>query len=192
MLNSSLETRLLQALLRQADAPRFPLTVAGVALAATLSMSVPFASLLVAAVLMAPRRWWAIAGGASLGAALGAALLYWAFHHMGWDALAQRYPDLMRSAAWVDATRWLSDWGVWALLAIAALPLPLTPALAFAALTNLPMAAVVAALWLGKLVKYSVYAGAAAHFPQRWLTRALRRLHILDAASQRAHGSRLR
>jgi hypothetical protein len=47
----------MRTLLRRADTRAFPLVVTAVAVAATLSMSVPFAGLLVAAVLMAPRRW---------------------------------------------------------------------------------------------------------------------------------------
>ena len=45
---------------------------------------------------------------ASLGAALGAALLYLAFHHLGWARLFAAYPDVVRSSAWGDATR--GDW----------------------------------------------------------------------------------
>ena len=73
MLRGALESGLMRTLLRRADSRAFPVVVGVVALAATLSMSVPFATLLVAAVLMARRRWGAIAVGASLGAALGAA-----------------------------------------------------------------------------------------------------------------------
>jgi hypothetical protein len=64
--------------------------------------------------------------GASLGAALGAALLYLVFHHLGWARLFDAYPDVVRSSAWSNATRWLSAYGVVALLVIAATPLPLT------------------------------------------------------------------
>ena len=72
MLRLSLQSGLLRALTRRADSRAFPLVVAGAALAAELSMSVPFASLLMAAVLLAPRRWVSIATLASLGAAVGA------------------------------------------------------------------------------------------------------------------------
>lgn len=186
MLRGALESGLMRTLLRRADSRAFPVVVGAVAIAATLSMSVPFATLLVAAVLMARRRWGAIAVWASLGAALGAALLYLAFHHLGWARLFAAYPDVVRSSAWADATRWLSVYGVTALLVIAATPLPLTPALMFAGISRLPIAEVVLALWIGKLAKYLVYAWLASRFPDRALQRGQRHADALRAMLARA------
>ena len=192
MLRSALEYRLVRTLVRRADTRAFPMVVASVAVAATLSMSVPFAGLLVAAVLMAPRRWAAIALWSSLGAALGGSILYLVFHHLGWARLFAAYPDVVRSVAWQDATRWLSTYGVASLLVIAALPLPLTPALMFAAISRLPVAEVVLALWVGKLAKYLVYAGLASAFPSLWIARAHGRLTTLNAVLGRAGKVQLR
>ncbi len=186
MLRSTLESSLLRALIRRADAGSFPIVVAGVATAATVSMSVPFAGLLVAAVLMAPRRWRAIAFWSSLGAALGGSILYLVFHHLGWARLFDAYPDMVRSVAWKDATQWLSTYGIASLLVIAALPLPLTPALTFAAISRLPVAEVILALWVGKLAKYFVYAWLASRFPERALQRGQRHADALRAILARA------
>ncbi|MBI5781887.1 MAG: VTT domain-containing protein [Rhodocyclales bacterium] len=176
----------MRTLLRRADRPAFPAVVGAVAVAATVSMSVPFSTLLVAAVLMARRRWIAIAVWASLGAALGAALLYLVFHHLGWARLFDAYPDVVRSTAWSDATRWLSTYGVLALLVIAATPLPLTPALMFAGISRLPIVEVVLALWIGKLAKYLVYAWLASRFPERALRRGQRHADALRVIVARA------
>lgn len=186
MLRGALESGLMRTLLRRADSPAFPAVVGAVAVAATLSMSVPFATLLVAAVLMARRRWSAIAVGASLGAALGAAVLYLVFHHLGWARLFAAYPDVVRSSAWSDATHWLSAYGVVALLVIAATPLPLTPALMFAGISRLPIVEVVLALWIGKLAKYLVYAWLASRFPERALRRGQRHADALRVIVARA------
>jgi membrane protein YqaA with SNARE-associated domain len=192
VLHSALEYRLVRALVRRADTRAFPMVVASVAAAATLSMSVPFAGLLVATVLMAPRRWVAIALWSSLGAALGGSILYLVFHHLGWARLFAAYPDVVRSVAWQDATRWLSTYGVASLLVIAALPLPLTPALMFAAISRLPVAEVILALWLGKLAKYLVYAWLASAFPSHWIASTHGRLTTLNAVLGRAGKERVR
>lgn len=186
MLRSAFESGLARTLLRRADSRAFPILVGAVAVAATLSMSVPFASLLVAAVLMTRHRWAAIAVWASLGAALGAAVLYLVFHHLGWAQLFAAYPDVVRSSAWSDATRWLSAYGVAALLLIAATPLPLTPALMFAGISRLPIAEVVLALWIGKLAKYLVYAWLASRFPERALQRGQQHADAVRAILARA------
>ena len=186
MLRGALESGLMHALLRRADSPAFPVVVGAAALAAPMSMSVPFATMLVAAVLLARRRWSGIAVGASLGAALGAAVLYLVFHHLGWARLFAAYPDVVRSSAWSDATRWLSAYGVVALLVIAATPLPLTPALMFAGISRLPIVEVVLALWIGKLAKYLVYAWLASRFPERALRHGQRHAEALRVIVGRA------
>lgn len=186
MLHSALESGLMRVLLRRADSRAFPVAVAAVAVAATLSMSVPFAALLVAAVMMARRRWIAVALWASFGSAVGAALLYLVFHHLGWSRLFDAYPEVVRSAAWADATRWLSAYGAASLLFIAATPLPLTPALMFAGISRLPIAEVLSALWLGKLAKYLVYAWLTSRFPERVLQRGQRHVEAIRAIRSRA------
>lgn len=171
MLPNHLESRLLQALERRADSRAFPLVVGGMALLTTLSMSIPFASLLMAAVLLARRRWRSMAIWSSAGAAIGALGVYLVFHHLGWNRVFDAYPELVRSVAWRDATRWLTRYGAESLLVIAALPIPLTPALIFAAISRLPVVDVIASLWLGKWIKYMVYAWMTARFPERLLRR---------------------
>lgn len=181
---------MIAALTRQADKPAFAWVVAAVAFAATLLLVVPFGSLLAGAVLMAPRRWKSIAICSSVAAALGAALIYLVFHHLGWERLVANYPEVVRSEAWSDATRWLTSYGVASLLLIAALPLPLTPALIFAAISRLPVTEVLLALWLGKLLKYLAYAWLASAFPGHLLRNGQRRLSALHDALKRAGAAR--
>lgn len=190
MLRNSIETGLIRRLTQRASHPAFPVFVGGIALAATLSMSVPFGSLLVATVLMAPRKWPSIAVWSSLGAALGAGLLYLAFHHLGWARLFALYPEVVRSTAWADATRWLSNYGVAVLLLIAALPLPLTPALMFAAITRLPVTEVLLALWLGKLVKYAGYGWLTSTFPTFNMERIHRQVEAIRSLLSQASAAR--
>lgn len=189
MLRGALESGLMRSLLRRADTREFPVVVGGIAAVATLSMSVPFATLLVAAVLMTPRRWRAIAVFASLGAALGGGLLYLAFHHLGWERLFAVYPDVVRSSAWSDATLWLGAYGVLALFFIAGTPLPLTPALMFAGISRLPIVEVLLALWLGKLLKYLLYAWLASRFPEMALRVEGRKAEALHALLARGKGT---
>ena len=188
MFRNALETGLTRTLTRRAQHPAFPAFVAGAAFASTLSMTVPFASLLIVAVLMSPKRWKAIAFCSSLGAAIGAGLLYLAFHHLGWTRFYDSYPDVIRSAAWADAIRWLTTYGVAALFVIAAFPLPLTPALMFAGISRLPVAEVLIALWLGKLIKYTAYAWFTTSFPNLLIERGRQRLTALHAVLASAVG----
>ena len=64
---------------------------------------------------------------------------------------------------------WVTRYGAWALFLIAATPLPQTPAIAFAAITRLPVLEVLVALFAGKLLKYSIYAWLVARFPDHFV-----------------------
>ena len=156
------------ALAQATGTRRYPPMVGVLALGLTLSMSVPFGSVLVLAVLLQRERWRAITLWSAVGASIGGLLLYLVFHHLGWNQLLVWYPDIAASRSWRDATEWLTRYGSWALFVIAASPLPQTPALAFAAITRLPVGEVLVALLLGKLFKYGVYAWLVARFPDHF------------------------
>lgn len=157
--------------LRRASPVRgYPLVVGVIALILTVSMTIPFVAILIDAVLLQRDRWKAIVLASSLGSATGGLILYLTVHYLGWNQIAAVYPDLTQSTEWSDATRWISAYGTWALLGIAATPLPQTPALIFAAVSRLPAWEIFLALFLGKLLKYGLYGWLAAEFPS-WFQR---------------------
>jgi membrane protein YqaA with SNARE-associated domain len=173
MITFALEQRVRAALEHATGSRRYPFVVGVAAFVLTLSMSVPFASALVPAVLLRRERWRAIALWSALGSSIGGLVLYLVFHHLGWNQLLAWYPDIAASKSWRDATLWVTRYGAWALFLIAASPLPQTPALAFSAITRLPVPEVLVALLTGKVIKYGVYAWLVARFPERF-TRYLR------------------
>ncbi|WP_151070204.1 hypothetical protein [Cupriavidus oxalaticus] len=116
-------------------------------------MSVPVMPLATASVLLNARRWRAIALYAAVGSGTAALILYVVFHHLGWVQLLEYLPELTRSAKWVRIARLTEDYGLVALLAIAASPLPQTPALVIVAMAELSRLGVFAAIVSGKLAK---------------------------------------
>ena len=149
--------------------------VAITALLVAVSMTIPFSSILFGAVLLRHDRWKEVVLVSSIGSASGGLLLYWMFYYLGWIQIAAAYPDLIQSTMWSDATRWISAYGTWALLGIAALPLPQTPALIFTAMLPLSASQVFLALFAGKLLKYGIYGWLASKFPS-WFRRLARDL----------------
>ncbi|WER49934.1 hypothetical protein CupriaWKF_22765 [Cupriavidus sp. WKF15] len=147
---------------KRADRRAYPVLVGGLAFLATLSMSVPVVPLLSASVLLNARRWRTIALCAAVGSGTAALVLYVAFHHLGWVQLLEYFPELTRSAKWARIARLAEDYGLVALLAIAASPLPQTPALVVVALAKFSRLAVFAAIFSGKLAKYGLAAWLAA------------------------------
>lgn len=127
-----------------------------IAFALTLTASVPYTAILIAALWLTPQRWKSLVLFSSLGGALGAIVLLAGFRHLGWAPLQAAYPELAAAPAWQRVVQAVQDYGVAALGVVAAAPLPQTPALAIAASAKLDPAAVFAALFVGKVVKYSV------------------------------------
>ncbi|MBA7473089.1 VTT domain-containing protein [Bradyrhizobium sp. CCH5-F6] len=161
-------------ILGQAERSSFPPLVGATAFLSTLTMSVPVEWLVVVAALACRRQWTMTALMAAVGSATASLGLYLTFHHFGWSILLARYPELADSQAWSQATDWLSKYGLLAIFALMALPLPVpkVPMLAVAGIYRLPITDVFVAILAGKIIKYLAYSYLAVRFPEalRFLT----------------------
>ncbi len=185
MIGQALAHRALASLHRQSERRFFPGLVGVFSFTATITQTVPVEWVVVTGALANRRRWLAVALSAAAASGAAALGLYFAFHHFGWGLLAERYPDLPASQAWVQATAWMSRYGTVALFALMAFPLPIPklPALAFAGIYRLPIAEVGLAIWAGKVLKYSAYSYVTVRFPA-----AIRRLaEVRDRHRPPAH-----
>jgi len=167
MIIHAMTQKIIAMVRRQGERKSFIPLVGLAALLATLSMSVPVEWLVIVASLTRRNRWVATASIAALGSAIASLGLYLAFHHFGWNILAARYPELAGSQAWLQATRWLSQYGLFAIFGLMALPLPVPklPMLAVAGIYRLPIPEVFTAIAAGKIIKYLAYAYIAVRFP---------------------------
>jgi len=163
-----LESTLHRLIRYAAEGNRLLLMTLALAFLGTLSSSIPVTSIVIPAVLLVPLRWKGIAAVAALGSALGATLLVMVFHHIGWAQLYQQFPELNAHPSWKAVMDWSAHHGTWALLLIAALPLPQTPALVFFAIARPDYGLVFMAMLAGKALKYSLFAWVAARFPQHF------------------------
>lgn len=181
--------RIIAMILKRAERSSFVPLVGLAAFLSTLSMSVPVEWLVVAAALACRSRWAMTASIAALGSAIASLGLYLAFHHFGWNILAERYPELAGSRAWLQATDWLSRYGLLALFGLMAVPLPIPklPMLAVAGIYRLPIPHVFFAIIAGKIIKYLAYAYIAIRFPE-----ALRSLTDHTVPLSRLRSARLR
>jgi membrane protein YqaA with SNARE-associated domain len=106
------------------------------------------------------------------GSASAALLLVLAFHHLGWNQLVGHSPQIETSQTWIVVSRWLEKYQLIALFGVAASPLPLAPALIFAAISAVPPVRVLVALCVAKILQYGVAAWLVARFPQRFARRS--------------------
>ena len=146
----------------------YPLIVALIAFTSTATFSFPFAVVLIPAVLLAPTRWLWLGLLSGIASGLGAAVLVEAFSYLGWEFVAARYPELVQHEAWQWARNWLQQYGLFAMMIIAASPMPQTPALLVLAMAGPSLPGVALAVGAGKTAKYLFLAWATARYPARY------------------------
>lgn len=150
-----------------AEGHRLALTCGLLAFAGTATAAYPVTAIVAPATLMAARRWRAIAAASALGSGLAATLLVIVFHHLGWTWIHAHFPEVAGNPAWQRVMDWATGYGVAALFLVALSPLPQTPALIVLGAGHHDYAGVLAAMLLGKLIKYGAVAWSASHFPER-------------------------
>ncbi len=160
--------KIIGMILTQAERRSFVPLVGLAAFLSTLSMTVPVEWLVVVASLACRRRWIVSASIAAVGSAIASLGFYLAFHHFGWNILIERYPELAGSRAWLQATDWLSRYGLLAIFGLMAVPLPIPklPMLAVAGIYRMSIPDVFVAIVAGKIFKYLAYAYFTIRFPE--------------------------
>lgn len=131
--------------------------IGGLAVLASATCLYPFGPVIIAATVLAPNRWLGIIATAAVGAASGGTLLVAALQWLGGGAADRWFPGWRGMEQGFAATYGLAEHGELALGVIAALPVPQLPALVLAALNDMPLPAVAAALLIGKGIKYATY-----------------------------------
>ena len=146
----------------------YPLVVALIAFVATLTFSFPFVVVLIPAVLIAPRRWLLLGVVSGVGSGVAGALLVELFSYFGREVVVARFPELVAHESWQLAAGWLDEYGLLALALVAGSPMPQTPVIFFYALADPSPFGALAAVGVGKTVKYVVLAWLSARYPARF------------------------
>lgn len=135
----------------------YPLVVALLALLSNATGLYPFGPVLCAALLIAPARWRGVWLWACLGACCGALLLAALVQSQGAVLIDRLMPGLMQQAEWRVHEARVAQYGPWVLTVFAALPIPQTPVVLIAALSQASLWQIGLAVFAGKLLKYGAY-----------------------------------
>jgi membrane protein YqaA with SNARE-associated domain len=135
----------------------YPLVVCMLAAISAGSGLYPFGPVLVAALIIAPRRWLGIYLASCLGAVIGVLFLAGMMEVYGHAAIDEMFPELDQRSDWLRYSHWISRYGWIALMVFAALPIPQMPVLLLSALSQVGLPQIAFAVFVGKLVKYGIY-----------------------------------
>lgn len=151
---------------RYAGRSWFPLLLAALSAADLFVLVIPAEGIMVASTFALPRRWFLIALGSTAGSALGATALAAVLAAHGGGAVEWLSPGIHQSSSWKFASEWMGQYGVWALLGLSATPMLVVPLVAVAALSQLPVVEVGAAVFIGRLARNCLYTYLASHAPR--------------------------
>lgn len=125
---------------------------------------IPSDALLIASVLVRPKRWWKFFIALTTGSACGALALAVLSRVIGPRLLdVLQMTETLKSPTWVKVQGWLHEYGGPALGFVALGPLPQQPAVALCGLSSLSFFTIFMWVWLGRGLKYGLYAYIAAY-----------------------------
>ena len=133
----------------------------------TLTAAYPVSAVVITAVMLAARRWLMISVASSAGSALAGAVIVCLSHFLGYNEINHLFPNLIDQETWADASHWIGAYGVWAIFAVGASPLPQMPLLIFYGIMDDRVLEALIALFAGKLIKYTLIAWVTQHFPEK-------------------------
>lgn len=150
--------RFLRGLGKWADHPGALWLLAFLAALDLFVLVVPTDVLVVVITTMKPTRWFKNCLFLVTGSAVGALCLALTVQWIG-------APSFMVSQDWSQYSHWILAHGAWALFGIALSPLPQQPSVAIAAAAGIPIGMIFLSIWVGRFIKYFIFAWLAAKMP---------------------------
>lgn len=145
--------------------------VGALAAADLFVMVIPMEAIIVASVMLLPKRWLRVALVSSAGSSLGALALGAFVSEYGRDWAESHFASSLQSSTWQDVAQFLQRYGEWALGLMAFGPLPQQPAVILVALAGASVTWIFLSVLIGRGVKYTLFAWGATHAP-KWFERA--------------------
>ena len=145
----------------------YAFVIAGLAALDLFVGFIPTDAILISSVLLRKNRWFRTTLAVTLGSVFGAMALASLGRWVGLPLLLSWPPfaDLHQSATWREAEHWISHWGSPGMAFVAVGPLPQQPAVLICGFSQMSIAAIGAAVFVGRITKYLFFAWAALRAP---------------------------
>lgn len=126
---------------------------------------IPSDALVVKTALLRPRRWIYSALFMTTASALGAILLGSLCHAYGETFITWLLGDVFQSTEWDWTTKFIDQYGFWAMAFISISILPQQPGVAICGLAGMPLPLLFLAVWVGRAPKYLLFSYLATKAP---------------------------
>jgi membrane protein YqaA with SNARE-associated domain len=158
---------------KQAFRPWAPYALAIVALSDYFIFIIPLDAVVIATITAAPKRWFAFSFWTTLGSTIGVGIFAELIRIFGHPFIDRWGGNLLESSFAHTFQHWLQNYGFWALIGSAILPIAQHPGVAIAALAKVSTTTIVVSMFIGRFFKYAIYAWLVTH-----AKRGLRRFFI--------------
>jgi membrane protein YqaA with SNARE-associated domain len=148
-----------------ASKPWYPLALAALAASDQFVMVLPLDGIIVTSMVSAPKRWLRLSVWSAIGCTVGAVLLFFLVRAHGMSVIEFFLPGLPEKPAWAQASRWMDQYGLWAIFIVSIFPLAQPPVVALSALAGTPILVFTSVLALGKILKYLFFGWMASKSP---------------------------
>jgi membrane protein YqaA with SNARE-associated domain len=128
---------------------------------------IPLEPILIAGVIGRPLHWLRCPAWMATGCALGGTLLSESTRAYGMNFVGHYFPTVVAAALRPDVQAWFAKYGLWALSAMSASPIPHTPAILLAGAHSANPILVFGAISAGRLAKYLTVAWIVARAVRR-------------------------
>ncbi len=126
---------------------------------------VPTDGILISSAMLTPKRWVVFALHVAIGSTIGAVSLALLVEVMGLPWVLQYYPGIDQTEIWMLTQNFFDRYGLLVVFGISATPLMQQPMLILAGLASTKLVPLLAAVFLGRLMKFMIMAYAGARGP---------------------------
>jgi len=159
---------LLDRIKKNYDAPWYPLVMTLITAANIFLLFLPVEAILVGGILFKPKTWARMAFWQTLAATVSTMILALLVLWKGQATLDWLAPHIQQTHSWERSTHMMREWGLWALVVISILPIPILPGIAFAIFSNMSLPSIGVAVFAGRAIKFYGLCFIAAYFPTRF------------------------
>lgn len=149
-----------------ADRSWYPPLIGILAALDNLVIIIPNDGILVASSMLIPKRWLIFAICVAIGSTVGAMILssLVQFHGLPW--ILDFYPGINESEMWNLTEKFFDEYGLLLVFAIGASPIMQQPVIILAGLANTPLPILAAAIFAGRMLKFTIMAYLGSHSPK--------------------------
>lgn len=151
---------------RFADRSWYPPLIGILAALDNLVIVIPNDGILVASSMLIPKRWLIFAVCVAIGSTIGAMILSSVVQLQGLPWILDYYPGINETEMWNVTEKFFDEYGLLLVFAIGASPIMQQPVIILAGLANTPLLALAAAIFAGRMLKFTVMAYLGSHSPK--------------------------